>query len=172
MSLSILTACILAHLNNIAEPGTFNTHLNYLLKKNNLPEFLADDHPPSHKIFNVASLTRSVTPSQELLNEQMEDDDILITTEIVETEKKPPTTTTTTTTGTKPKEQRKEKQQQQQISHIPAKDLGLVVYTPQTKPFPGYLTYEHLKEFILKDKYKITYTANKSITDIINNNQI
>ena len=58
MSLSILTACILAHLNNIAEPGTFNTHLNYLLKKNNLPEFLADDHPPSHKIFNVASLTR------------------------------------------------------------------------------------------------------------------
>ena len=27
MSLSILTACILAHLNNIAEPGTFNTLL-------------------------------------------------------------------------------------------------------------------------------------------------
>ena len=57
MSLSILTACIIAHLNNIAEPGTFNTRLNYLLKKNNLPEFIAVDHAPSHKIFNIASFS-------------------------------------------------------------------------------------------------------------------
>ena len=35
MSHSILTARILAHLNNITEPSTFNLHLNYLLKKNN-----------------------------------------------------------------------------------------------------------------------------------------
>ena len=49
------------------------------------------------------------------------------------------------------------------------------MYAPQTKPFPGSLTYEHLKEFILKEKYKITYTLDKSmneITYIINNNQI
>ena len=51
MSHTILTACILAHLNNIAEPGSFNKHLNYLLRKNNLPEFTAEDHAPSHKIF-------------------------------------------------------------------------------------------------------------------------
>ena len=49
------------------------------------------------------------------------------------------------------------------------------MYAPETKPFPGSLTYEHLREFILKEKYKITYTADKSmneITDIIKNNQI
>ena len=99
----------------------------------------------------------------------MKEDDILTTTETVETEMEPPTTVTTTTTGTKPKEQRKEKQKQQ-ISHIPAKYLRLVEYTSQTKPFPWSLTYEHLKE-----RYKITYTADKSmkeILDIINNNQI
>ena len=103
------------------------------------------------------------------------EDDLLRTTETVETEKETPTTvTTTTTTGTKLKEQRKEKQNQQ-ISHVPAKDLGLLVYSPQTKPFPGSIKYEQLKEFILKEKYKIIYTTDRSmkeIMDIINNNQI
>ena len=75
----------------------------------------------------------------------------------------------------KTKRAKKRKQKQQQISQILAKDLRLVVYAPQTKPFPGSLTYEHLNKFIVKEKYKITYTADKSmkeIINIINNNQI
>ena len=71
MSYFILPACILAHLNNIAEPSSFNKHLNHL-KKNK-----ADDDTPSNRIFNVAPLSRHVTPSQEELNEQMEEDDLL-----------------------------------------------------------------------------------------------
>ena len=41
-----------------------------------------------------------------------------------------------------------------------------MVHAPQTKPFPDSITYEHLKEFIIKDKYKITYTADKTIEEI------
>ena len=57
MSHTILTACILAHLNNIAEPGSFNKYLNQILQKNNLPAFTTDDHAPSHKIFSIAALS-------------------------------------------------------------------------------------------------------------------
>ena len=53
----------------------------------------------------------------------------------------------------KPKDPRLEKKKQ--ISYIPAKDLGLEVYAQQTKPFPNSITYDHLKENIIKDKYKI-----------------
>lgn len=74
-SFSILTACILAHLHNVAEPGTFNVHLNRLLKLNNLlPEFNADPNEPSHKLFNIAELTRKVSSSQTNLLNQMEED--------------------------------------------------------------------------------------------------
>ena len=119
MSHFILTACI-------AEPGTFNTHLNYLLKKNSLPEFIADDHAPSHKIFNIASLSRTVTPSQEVLNDHMEEDDILSTINATEPEKETPATALSAPTETKPKEQRHDKKKQ--LSHIPAAGLRLVVY--------------------------------------------
>ena len=77
MSHTILTACILAHLNYIAEPNSFNKHLSHLIKKKGLPGFTAGDHSPSHKIFTIAALSRAVTPSQEELNSMMEEDDIL-----------------------------------------------------------------------------------------------
>ena len=60
----------------------------------------------------------------------------------------------------KPKDPRQEKKKQ--ISYIPAKDLGLEVFAQQSKPFPKSITYDHLKENIIKDKYKITYTAEKN----------
>ena len=77
MSHIILTACILAHLNNIAEHGSFNEHLNHLLRKNNLPTFTADDDAPFQRIFNIAAMSRAVTFSQEELNSMMEEDDML-----------------------------------------------------------------------------------------------
>ena len=52
---------------------------------------------------------------------------------------------------------------------------GLTVYAPQTKLFPGTITYEHLKDFITTDKYKITCTTENTlieITDLLNNNQL
>ena len=83
---------------------------------------------PSH------SLSRTVTPSQEVSNNQMEEDDILSTISASEPEKETPETPSAPT-GIKPKEQRHDKKKQ--LSHIPAADLGLVVYAPQTKSFPG-----------------------------------
>ena len=76
LSHTVLTACILAHLNNIAEPGSLNRHLNHLLRKNNPPKFIADDDVPSHKIFNKASPSRAVTPSQEELNEMLSEEKV------------------------------------------------------------------------------------------------
>ena len=164
MSHSILTACILAHLNNIAEPGSFNKHLNYLLRKNGLPEFQADDDAPSHKIFNIASLSRAVTPSQEVLNEQMEEDDLLVPPEQPPIEPAVPgPSTEPTDTKKKPQPQRKKA-----IAPVTAKDLGIIIHTSHSKPFPKKIPYDHHKENIKKGTYKVTFTADKPMEEIIN----
>ena len=139
---------------------------------------------PLTRFFNVASLYRTVTPSQEALNDMMEEDEVLptpkqtepnqsigTTTAATSTSLAPPTTTTIP--STRPKEQRQEKKKPAPV--IPAKDLGLVVHASEARPFPDTVTYEHLKDHIVKEKYKITYTADKSlqeIIDLISNNQI
>ena len=144
LSHTVLTACILAHLNNIAEPGSFNRHLNYLLKKNNLPGFTAEDDAPSHKIFNIASLTRTVTQSQEELNEMLTEDEM----------------------SPAPKEQRETISKPKQTIPTPAKELGITVYTSKSNPFPKIITYQILKENIKNETYKITFTANKTIEEV------
>ena len=64
-------------------------------------------------------------------------------------------------------QEEKRHDKKKQLSHIPAEDLGLV-YAPQTKPFLGSITYEHLKEYNTKERYKITYNADKSLAEIMN----
>lgn len=76
ISFSVLTACILAHLRNIAEPGSFSRHLNKMLRLNNLPSFTADDDELSAKIFNISNLSQQVSTSQDSLNKHMESDDL------------------------------------------------------------------------------------------------
>ena len=149
MSHTILTTCILAHLNNIVEPGSFNKHLNFLLQKN-LPEFTAEDYAPSHKIFKVASLYRTVTPSQEALNDKT---NITRKTSRNHSSKAAISATATIPTN-RPKERRQVKKKQTPI--IPDIDLGLVVHASETRPFPGSITYDHLKDHIIKEKYKVT----------------
>ena len=44
---------------------------------------------------------------------------------------------------------------------MPAKEIGLTVYTAKSPPFPPKIIYQHLNKNILSNKYKIQFTANK-----------
>ena len=116
-------------------------------------------------------MSRAVTPSQEELNSMMEEDDMLPPP--LPEPSKPEKETKNKLSLPRPKDPRLENKKQ--ISYIPAKELGLEVHAQQTKPFPGSITYDHLKEYIIKDKYNITYTSDKTIEEIkelLKNNQI
>lgn len=62
--------CILnAHMINLAEPGTYNTTLNNLLKMNNLPPIKMPDNPPSAKILSVLTKDTQSNSSENLISE-------------------------------------------------------------------------------------------------------
>lgn len=59
---SKIRTCILhAHFHNMADPGTYQTELNNLLKMNKLPKINAPSKAPSNLILNT-NLTASETP--------------------------------------------------------------------------------------------------------------
>lgn len=153
-SFKILTTCILAHLNNIAEPGSFNKHLNLLLKKNNLPAFTAEDDVPSGKIFKIATLAQQVSTSQESLNRRMEtDESTLLSTTL---EPQPEMDGDDIIPQEKPQLMIKPKPV---IARTPASVLVLKVYTTMENPFPKALTNSLINEGIINDNYKYTYTT-------------
>lgn len=161
-SFKILTTCILAHLHNIAEPGTFNKHLNVLLKKNNLPPFNANDDEPSEKIFDIASLNRQVTTSQESLNLLLESDDLTQITTDVQPAKEQEMVTETMATVKPPI---MSKPTLILPAKIPASTLGLKVFTTTDNPYPKSLTHTFINDGITQDRYKYTYTT-KTKTDL------
>ena len=50
-----MTCIILAHINNLASPGTYNTKLNKILKFNNNPPVIMAERAPFQKIFSLAA---------------------------------------------------------------------------------------------------------------------
>lgn len=55
MSFKAMVIIILAHLANIARPGTFGAIIKQLLKQSNLPEVILPDDAPSADIFRTVS---------------------------------------------------------------------------------------------------------------------
>ena len=51
-------------------------------------------------------------------------------------------------------------------NYIPAKEHGITIYTNKSNPFPKIITYQHLQDCIFTDKYKITFTIDKTIEEI------
>lgn len=197
-SFTILTACILAHLRNIAEPGSFNDHLNRLLVLNNLPPFQADQNEPSHKIFNIAELTKQVSSSQESLVNRMEEDTLLgldrpqasakELMELTQHHKKddretrapmdPPTEHLLPPSRSLSVSYLGSRESLSERPHIPtralASEFGLKVYTTKEDPYPDNPPNIMINSKIVDRKYKYQFTApptkEKEIENRIRNN--
>ena len=51
-------------------------------------------------------------------------------------------------------------------NYVPAKEYGITMYNNKSNPFPKSIIYQHLKEYITTEHYKITFTINKTIEEI------
>ena len=49
-----------------------------------------------------------------------------------------------------------------EVHYVPAKEYRIAVYTRKPNPFPNSITYQHLKENITTNKYKITFPVNNN----------
>ena len=132
----IFTCIIHAHMQNIANPGTYEDELNKTLKLNKLPGIKIPTNPDSQKIIKNISFTKS--------NLAYANEDKTSVDEEEETEEP---------IATDPN-----------ISKIQAKDLGLTIYTSESTGWPKKsLTKTDLIEALEKKKYKLTY-EDKSFT--------
>ena len=127
----IYTCIMHAHLQNIAEPGTYEEELNNMLKRNNLPEIKAPSNPPSGKILaNLSAPTNNnyTTPDEEQTQQQIDE----ITTQDMQDHH----CSHTTASSQEPTPAASAKAPTPIISRIKARHIGLKIYTTHSKGWP------------------------------------
>ncbi|XP_069952041.1 mucin-5B-like [Cherax quadricarinatus] len=91
-----------AHVQNIAEPGSFNSTINELFKLNNIPGFTFPASPPSNEIIkstaNVANITAATPLPQASLDTEMDQSETTETPATPTNESLPPPTSTASAT--------------------------------------------------------------------------
>ena len=137
----ILTCILLAHMNNIGEPGSFEQALQDNLRDNNLPVIKVSKTPNSRKILEMAGQsnpTRETEANETETNVEVTDQEHLSLN---------PTQT--------------ESIADQDEEKINGQEIGLAIIAPRSTGFPEHtLTRIGLKDGLEKGKYKWVYTDN------------
>ena len=151
----IYTCIMHAHLQNIAEPGTYEEELNNMLKRNNLPEIKAPSNPPSGKILanlSVPTNNNYTTPDEEKTQQQIDE----ITTQDMQDHH----CSHTTASSQEPTPAASAKAPTPIISRIKARHIGLKIYTTHSKGWPKKTLHKgELIDAIENSKYKMTFNT-------------
>ena len=150
---TILTCIIHSHINNLANPGSYNTELNKVFKLNNIPPIIMPENPPSKEILSLAA---TAPASANLGNNQEKENEASDDEEEMEEEKEQEATPPAKITG---------------------KAIGLRIITKKSIGWPrDTLYHKQILEGIREGKYKYIYTSSayseEEIYDLLKNNDI
>ena len=162
----ILTCMMHAHLQNIANPGCYNTEANKLFKANNLPQVILPDNPPSLEIFNIAN----ATPEKEIHREEMETQEAH-----AQVEEREENEEEEVDVGTKNIEN--EEDDMPELEQIKGKDVGIEIITKSSSGWPSEtIGVRYIFKAIESGKFKWTYSnsafSEENIMNYLKSNEI
>ena len=166
----IFTCIMHAHLNNIAESGSYNNELNRLLQMNNLPKINTPPNPPSAKIINNLNKQKSNIVEEGEEEEVME----AAYSSQVQNEQEQPIIEGKLTNKERSRSRQRKNTENETIKDT---DIGLTIYTSESNGWPREtLTRKKLMENIDNKLYVVKYESKDidyfAILDLLNKGKI
>lgn len=161
----IFTIMLHAHFMNIANPGSYQEHLNKTLEANNLPTIIIPECPPSQEIIANTVQTQNTEERTRKISTSEEEE---------ETEK----TTSKKTKNTKTKHSGETVQKEiPELEKIEGRELGLEVMVSKSTGWPKEsFSLRELTRGMLEGTYKWTYSSKRhtdeEIYKLISNNEV